>query len=176
MSKTILLTSFQPWLAHHQSNSADDLLELLLGEMSIQEVNGYQLECLRHLPVDGDIASQMAIDFIATIQPQLIICCGMAESYRHLTIESQASCEDVYLKTTVDLDKLSQGLSVTQISNDAGKFVCEALYFRVLTYVRNYRSHSHCIFVHVPILTDRHHPQIVSDFCRILSNLTLMYD
>ncbi len=176
MNKTILLTSFQPWLAHHQSNSSDDLLKLSMEAMPSQEVNGYRLEWLRHLPVDEKAASQIAIDFIATLQPQFIVCCGMAESYQHLTIESQASCEDVYLKTTVNLDDLICGLAATQIGYDAGKFVCEALYFRVLSYVKIYRSLTHCIFIHVPTLTDRNHPQLFSDFCRILTNLTLMYD
>ncbi len=174
MNKTILLTSFQPWLAHHQSNSSDDLLELAMDQIPSQEVNGYRLEWLRHLPVDGEVASQIAIDSIATIQPQLIVCCGMAESYQHLTIESQAGCEDIYLKTTVNLNDIICGLTATQIGDDAGKFVCEALYFRVLSYVRSFRTH--CIFIHVPTLTDRNHPQLISDFCRILTNLTLIYD
>jgi pyroglutamyl-peptidase len=176
MNKTILLTSFQPWLAHHQSNSSDDLLELLRVKIPRQEVNGYRLEWLRHLPVDGEIASQLAIDAIATIKPQFVVCCGMAESYQHLTIESQASCENVYLKTTVNLTDIICGLTATKIGHDAGKFVCEALYFRVLSHVNSYHTPPHCIFIHVPTLTDRNQPELIADFDRIITNLTLMYD
>jgi pyroglutamyl-peptidase len=176
MNKTILLTSFEPWLAHHQSNSSDDLLELSMETIPNHNVNGYRLEWLRYLPVDGEIASQLVIGSIETIQPQLVVCCGMAECYQHLTIESQARGEDLCWQTTVNLDRLICGLTATQIGNDAGKFVCEALYFSVLSYLNSYRSPAHGIFVHVPILTDRNRESIISDFCRILTNLTVMYD
>ncbi len=174
MNKMILLTSFQPWLDHHQSNAADDLLALVALAIPTQMVNGYQLAWLRHLPVDGIVASQQTIDRIAELQPDLVICCGMAESYSQLTIESQANCAGVCLTTTVNIDRLIYELNGTQISHDAGKFVCEALYFSVLSYLERHQPHSRCIFVHVPILTTSMQDLLISDFCRILTNLTLM--
>jgi pyroglutamyl-peptidase len=174
MNKTILLTSFQPWLDHHQSNSADDLLASVALAIPTQTVNGYQLAWLRHLPVDGVLASQQTIDRIAMLQPDFVVCCGMAESYSQLTIESQANCAGVCLTTTVNIDHLIYELNETQISHDAGKFVCEALYFSVLSYLKIHQPHRHCIFVHVPILTTSIHDLVISDFCRILTNLTLI--
>jgi pyroglutamyl-peptidase len=176
MNKTILLTSFQPWLAHQQSNSSDDLLELSIEMIPSRDVKGYRLEWVRHLPVDGKMASQIAIDSIEQMQPQFIICCGMAEIYPHLTIEAQARCEDRCWPTTVNLHDLSDGLTATRIGYDAGQFVCEALYFSVLNHLRSHRSAAHCIFLHVPIITHHNRLELISDFCRILTNLILMYD
>jgi pyroglutamyl-peptidase len=176
MNKSILLTSFQPWLAHHRSNSSDDLLERLELTIPNRELNGYRLDCLRQLPVDGLLASQRVIDRLQISRPQIAICCGMAESYQHLTIEQQATQGEMCLNTNVDLDRARSGLQSTEIGYDAGKFVCEHLYFNVLNHINTHHLAHGCIFVHVPLLKDSNSQQIFSDFCRMLTNLTLMYD
>ena len=110
------------------------------------------------------------ITTIKKIQPQGIICCGMAESRRQLTIESRASLEKNYLQTKVDLELLISQLSHTKISHDAGKFVCEALYYRVLKYLEQSELFTPCIFVHVPVLTQENKKIIVQDFDIILKH------
>lgn len=164
MSKKILLTSFDTWLPHHTSNSSDDLLE------EIAKLNlPYLLTFVRRLPVDIQRASDLVIAKIIEVQPDLIICCGMAEKRTKLTIESQATCENTILKTQVDLEKLVTELSATQISHDAGKFVCEGLYYSILNYLTSGKaSNSDCIFVHVPILNKTNLQVISSDFQLII--------
>jgi pyroglutamyl-peptidase len=160
---TIMLTSFTTWLPHQKSNSSDDLLAIL------EQENNYNFYYLRQLPVEIKTASEKAIAYFKQIQPSAIICCGMAESRDKLTIESNAQYNNICLQTTVDLPQLISCLSDTSISNDAGKFVCEGLYYQILNYLQNTNLAIPCIFVHVPVLTEQNKTIIVQDFKSILS-------
>jgi pyroglutamyl-peptidase len=71
----------------------------------------------------------------------------------------------------VDLEKLVAGLAATEISHDAGKFVCEGLYYQVLKYLRERKLNISCIFVHVPVLTPDNLPGIVADFQLIIEKM-----
>ena len=164
----ILLTSFETWLPHQKSNSSDDLL----GEVAKLDSLSYSLTLLRHLPVDIPQASERAIAKINELQPDIIICCGMAESRLQLSIESNATCGDTVLKTLVDLDKLLDGFVGTTISHDAGKFVCEGLYYSVLNHLPKTDLKSRGLFVHVPVLTRNNIAGIMADFELIMPRLT----
>jgi len=148
MAKKILLTSFTTWLPHQKSNSSDDLLH------QISQLN-YKLSSLiflRSLPVDIEIASRRVITQINQLTPEVVICCGMAERREQLSIESNATNGDIVLKTSVDIEKLVDGIDSIQISHDAGKFVCEGVYYTVLNYIFKSNLNTSCIFVHVPNL------------------------
>lgn len=164
MHNKILLTSFQTWMPHQTSNASDDLLEL------VAKQDFTSLIFLRQLPVDVSLAASRVISKIEELQPKAIICCGMAECRQVLTVESCACGEVLDYKTSVDLEKLVAGLSVTEISHDAGKFVCEGLYYEVLKYL-SCRLNMHCIFVHVPILTAANLPSIMADFQVIIKRI-----
>lgn len=165
----LLLTSFQTWLAHQTSNSSDDLVAMV----ESQGCDFASLFYLRQLPVDIEVASQKTLEAIAEIRPDGIICCGMAESRTHLTIESNAVCGDRCFYTRIDLPELIASLSHTGISNDAGKFVCEGLYYQVLNYVRSLEKTIPSIFVHVPQLDLNNQEIIRQDFYSILKYFAL---
>lgn len=120
MKKRILLTSFATWLSDQQSNSSDDLLL----EVTKLESLPHDLTFLRQLPVDVQLASSQVIEKINEMQPDCIICCGMAASRRQLSVEVGASWENSILRTGVDLEKLVMGTAEIEISHDCGKFVC----------------------------------------------------
>lgn len=160
----VLLTSFTTWLPHQKSNSSDDLLaELLQRNCSVD------LHLLRQLPVDFVLAPQQTIAHIQKLQPQVVLCCGMAESRSKLTVESQAVQGDQVLKTRFNLPKLVAELPMTEISHDAGRFVCNATYFAVLEHLRNLPYLG--LFVHVPMLTKENRGAIVADFETLLQRL-----
>ncbi|HEY9675986.1 MAG TPA: peptidase C15 [Waterburya sp.] len=163
----ILLTSFQTWLPHQSSNSSDDLLEEIAQLNSLS----HSLAFLRHLPVDIAGASDRTITKINELQPDIVICCGMAESRYQLTVESNASRGDTILRNSLDLDGLIEGLVETVISHDAGKFVCEGLYYSVLHHLHKTGMKKHSLFVHVPVLTPRNIDGIVADFQLIMERL-----
>ncbi len=167
MRPKILLTSFQPWLAHHLSNSSDDLL----AEWQTQPFSAGDRIFLRQLPVHAEQASQATLKAIATHRPDGIVCCGMAESRECLTIESQASFQGQNLCTSLDLQALTMGLRFTEISHDAGKFVCETLYFHVLQHLAQVKPHVWAVFVHVPVLTHNKRWLILQEFHQMLQTL-----
>lgn len=165
MPKNILLSSFTTWLPHQQSNSSDDLLN------EISKINQTSsLTFLRRLPVDVEKASSYLIDKINQITPDAIICCGMAECRYKLSIESNATCGDLVLKTNIELEKLVYNTKI-QISHDAGKFVCEGLYYTVLKYILDSNLNISCIFVHVPILTEENFASVLADFMLIIQKV-----
>jgi pyroglutamyl-peptidase len=165
MSNKVLLTSFTTWLPHQLSNSSDDLLN------EISRLDAFSsLTFLRLLPVDIELASSCVIAKINELQPDIVICCGMAESRILLSIESTATCGEMVLTTSVNLLKLVTN-STAIVSEDAGKFVCEGLYYSVLKYILDHNLNTHCIFIHVPILTEQNLAEIVSDFKLIVHKI-----
>jgi len=164
----LLITSFDIWQSHHRSNSSDDLLATL-GDRQLLPAKTH---LLRRLPVHFDLAPQRVIQAIEQWQPRHIICCGMAEKRRHLEIESTAKSPQEVLHTSVDLERLTANLSHTQISHDAGNFVCNHLYYSVLKHLRQRRLTSQCLFVHVPLLTDENLSPCVHDFSSLLQELS----
>ena len=165
----ILLTSFTTWLPHQESNASDDLLL----EVAKLDSLSLSLNFLRQLPVDVAQASDRVFAKINELQPDAIICCGMAESRTQLSVESCAACGTTILTTSVSLEKLLTGSTATEISHDAGKFVCEGLYYSVLNYLQERQLNSRCVFVHVPILTPENSLEVMADFLCILKNLAL---
>ena len=159
MQTKILLTSFKTWLPHQKSNSSDDLLA------EIQKLNydSISLFFLRSLSVDIQIASQQVIAEVERIQPNVVMCCGMAEKRERLAIESNAWHKNECLYSTVNLSDLNQKLNVTEISHDAGKFVCEGLYYELLKYLQVESKSIDCIFVHVPKLEGSNVNSILND-------------
>jgi pyroglutamyl-peptidase len=167
MSIKILLTSFETWHPDQSSNSSDDLLAKVSEITSLP----YSLTFLRKLPVDYELAPNLTIAQINQLQPDAIICCGMAESREKLTIESCACCDRDLLKTAVNLEQLVADLPTIEISHDAGKFVCEALYYGVLKHICEAQIATKCIFVHVPILNTENADEIVACFLLIMHGL-----
>ena len=167
MTTKFLLTSFDTWLPDQKSNSSDDLL----AKISLDKSLPASVKFLRKLPVDAELAPSLTIAQIDQLQPDIIICCGMAASREKLTVESCACCDRDLLKTTVNLEQLVTDLPTTEISHEAGKFVCEALYYAILKYLADSQLNTKCIFVHVPILTAENAAKILADFLLILTRL-----
>jgi pyroglutamyl-peptidase len=181
MQKKILLTSFDIWLSQQESNSSDDLL---LGLAKMASLS-HDLNFLHRLPVDVQLASSLVIAKINELQPDYIICCGMAASRSQLSVEVLASSTSTLpvestnspeniLQTSVDLEKLLVGTAVVEISYECGKFVCEGLYYSVLDYLHQSQLTIKCIFVHVPILNPENSLEIIADFILLINNLALL--
>ena len=158
--KKILLTSFDRWLPHQRSNASDDLL----AEFQPHCIPGVRLTFLRRLPVEVETASALVVDALRSIRPDAAICCGMAEKRSRLSVESRAEWKSQVQKTTIDLDRLTARLTHTDISHDAGKFVCEGLYFHALHYLQQHQPNCRGLFVHVPILHAGNRSIILEDF------------
>jgi pyroglutamyl-peptidase len=167
MSKTTLLTSFRTWQEHQRSNASDDLLSQMLERVEPTS----QLHLLRQLPVDFQLAPELVIAQINQLQPEWVLCCGMAESRTRLSLEARAIAGNQTLTTTVNLDALVYQLEMTEISEDAGRYVCNYLYYRVLQHLHRQDYPCQCIFVHVPILTTQNRESVLADFLVLLHRI-----
>lgn len=170
MSKTILLTSFDIWEAHHVSNSSDVLLEELINRNFLSD----EVHLLRKLPVHFQFAPEHTIAKIEQIRPDVVVCCGMAEKRKWLTVETNGKLIEDVIETDVDVNHLIADLAVTRISHDAGNFVCNYLYYSVLKHIQKNQLKSQCIFVHVPVLNELNRELFVNDFCNILQTMRSM--
>lgn len=166
MFDPILLTSFATWKAHHRTNSSDELL-LEITAMP----NRQSLRFVRQLPVNLPVAQEILIAKLQQLRPQLLICCGMAETRRLLTVETQAVVGNKALKSDLDLEKLTAGLPHTILSQDAGRFVCNSVYHAMLNYLNGDSTSCKALFVHVPLLTSENRDPIIGDFRQMLDRL-----
>jgi pyroglutamyl-peptidase len=162
----ILLTSFTTWRPHQRANSSD---QLLMNLMALPEQ--LNLYFFRQLPVNLPVARDLMIAKLHQICPDLLLCCGMAESRSSLCLETQAVLGNQTLKTQLDVEQLVQGLGCTTISQDAGRFVCNSLYHAMLNYLSGNLIHCKTLFVHVPILTADNREQILQDFRLLIARL-----
>lgn len=165
-SADILITSFVPWLAHQKSNSSDDLVAALQSQNKLPTNTVW----LRRVPVCFDLAPALVIPELQRLRPQVMICCGMAESRTRLTIEKQAKGRQT-LQTSVNVQNLLKGTSQSEVSYDAGQFVCNHLYYQVLEAIDKSKLNTATIFVHVPTLTDKNKSTMLGDFLKISSAL-----
>ena len=164
---TFLATSFQTWQPHQSSNSSDDLLDLLQQSPSTPQVT-----YLRNLPVHTDRATQAITAAIQTHQPKVVLCCGMAEKRQHLNLEKYARNGNAALSTSIPIDDLVDSMPNTRISHDAGTFVCNATYYRLLHHISSERVSMQALFVHVPRLTSRNRHHLLADFCTLLDRIS----
>ena len=134
-------------------------------------INSYNkpLHYLRKVPVDHEQAPEKVLAKFNELRPDILVCCGMAEKRKKLNLESRATLGEKTIQTGVDLKKLAKGLTMTRVSHDAGKFVCNTLYYKALIHLRK-QSHG-CVFVHVPVLTADNVEPIKSDFISVLDRL-----
>jgi len=148
------------------SNSSDDLLQVVAASYP----HLAQLRFLRRLPVHFDQASQRVIAAIEAHDPDIVLCCGMGELRHALGLESTAVKDEHVLQSPLPLAALRQGLAATEISHDAGRFVCNRLYYDVLNHLRN-TSRPLALFIHVPKLTPHNCKAIATDFMQVLDRL-----
>ena len=172
----LLVTSFQTWLPHQSENSSDALLGYAASQLALPKT----CILLRNLPVDLMAAFQGVRQAVERDRPRAVVACGMAEARSQLTVEQFARRDGVALETGLPLPKLIEGLPQTEISQDAGNFVCNGLYFDLLASVAKADNPGNevepavieaAVFVHVPILTPTNRDAIAADFQELLRRL-----
>jgi pyroglutamyl-peptidase len=170
MTGPILLTAFAPWRAHQRSNSSDDLLALVTQHPHCPS----NVVVMRGLPVHFDLAPVQVLAQAMALRPALVVCCGMAETRPLLTLEQWGRRGDRRLRTRLDLDALSRHLALTAISQDAGDYVCNHLYYDLLATLPQRLPSCQGLFIHVPKLHHHLQPWLLLDFLTVLARLGAM--
>ncbi len=169
----VLITSFRTWRVHQRSNSSHDLVADLhtSGRLPADSV------WLSQVPVSFAIAPIQVITEVARLRPRVVICCGMAENRPLLSIERQAkvprqSLPTAVLKTSAKVSALLRGTVLSEISDDAGNYVCNHLYYSVLKFIDQVNWPTVAIFIHVPLLNLANKKLILDDFVAIATQLS----
>jgi pyroglutamyl-peptidase len=167
MKGPLLITSFRPWRAHQHVNSSDQLI----GELIAQNRLPAETIWIDQVPVSFQLAPMRVICEIYRLRPRAVICCGMAENRPHLSLEQQAKGPEGSLHTSLALADLLSGTALCEISRDAGSYVCNHLYYRVLDFIDSANLEIASLFVHIPKLTRENTALIANDFVSIASQL-----
>jgi len=165
----VLITTFDVWLPHQKSNASDDLVLALEAALTLPEA----CQVLHRLPVDVDVAFGIIGEAIAQSAVDYVICCGMAESRSRLSFELQARCGEQVRRSPIPAaywHSLRTCWRCAELSEDAGQFVCNGLYFRLLDQAAQL-GHPKVLFVHVPLITDANRSDLMADFQLMLQRL-----
>lgn len=163
----MLLTTFAPWRAHQRSNAADDLVAHLQGAGGIPAGT----TVMRHIPVSFDLAPIRVLAKVVELRPAVVVCCGMAEGRSQLHLERYGRQQDHVLASGLPLESLVADTHLSGISEDAGTYVCNHLYFRLLGAIDRHRWLIQALFVHIPPLTPATQPLLAADLALMLHRL-----
>lgn len=126
---------------------------------------------LSQVPVNYQTAPIQVLGEIYRCRPRAVVCCGMAEKRVCLSLEQQAKKQKNYLQTQLDLTDLLADTRFSEVSYDAGDYVCNHLYYSVLEAIDSGKIDTSCLFVHVPMLTAHTWPLVQSDLSAVLKKL-----
>lgn len=170
----LLLTAFEPF-GGHATNASQEVAQAL----QAAHFEGARLEILI-LPVDYERAPQQLLGAIERLQPDLIILLGEAWSRDAITPERVAiNIDDFAIPdngghqpreqsifagapaayfSTLPLAAMraaleSEGVPAA-ISNSAGTFLCNHVFYRVMHHLSQTKSAAPAGFIHVPLLVE----------------------
>jgi pyroglutamyl-peptidase len=169
----VLITSFRPWRVHQRSNSSHDLVAELYASKNRLPADTVWLP---QVPVSFELAPIRVINKIGWLRPRVVICCGMAENRAVLSIERQAKRSLsqgplLSLQTSAAVGSLLSGTRLSEISEDAGSYVCNHLYYSVLKFIDQANWPTVAIFIHIPLLSAANKKLILDDFVAIAAQL-----
>lgn len=173
----ILLTAFDPFGGESRNASAEILARLEAPAPGVQLVK-------QILPTQFVLGPQVLEEAIRLHRPDLLLMLGQAGGRSAVTFERVAiNCMDARIPDnagfqpreeavvaggpaayfhTIPLADLVQHLRdrhlPAAISNTAGTFVCNALFYRARHYLESYLPGCRCDFVHIPYLEDQERP------------------
>ena len=184
----ILVTSFGAFLKNNANSSLECMNELP------KTINGSDIfKC--ELPVSYSASRMKLLTFIQEFKPNIVVSLGLAAGRKNISLETQAlnlidskypdndgnifinkiiekNCEK-YIKSSFDLEKIKNNLSrkypFISISNNAGTYVCNTVYFYSLSLQNEYKHKS--IFVHLPtfnIISKEVMVQVLQDIITLL--------
>ena len=166
----ILITGFEPF-AREPVNPATEAVERM------QAPEGVELIKMPELPTMYGI-HELVISWIRKHKPQAVLCVGQAGGRRAVTVERIAiNAEDCSLEdnagfvhqdeegipggpaaffATLPVKKIVSGIRAAgipaELSNTAGTFVCNSLFYHVLAFCQSEAPEIQVGFIHLPFL------------------------
>ena len=184
MAKSILISGFEPF-----GSDSINPTEIIVRNLP-KEINNFEIRGIV-LPVEFKLAPERLIKEIERIKPSAIIMLGQAGGRDSVSIETTARnlmngvdnsgnkmdnqpiIDDgpSELYSTLPVDKIDATLKEygfpSKLSNDAGKYVCNCLFYNVMYFVKDTVSAG---FIHVPFIPEQGHDDKPSMECEDISN------
>lgn len=185
---TVLVTGFGPFSNHVENSSW-----ITVQELAKMNIANYNL-VTKELPVSYNIVSQVVPLLWQEHKPKLTVHCGMSETRSCITIEKLARkkgyfhcdinglmpncnecCSDgnEVIYSAIDVSKVVDDVSCspvcvkTELSEDAGLYLCEFSYYTSLNINRN------TIFVHIPAINNPYNAQEMGETLAAIISSTL---
>jgi pyroglutamyl-peptidase len=172
----VLVTGFAPF-GGHAENPSSAVARALDGV----EFEGVRFLALAPLPVRYAEAAELALTTARTLQADAVVALGLAAGTAYVRVERRALnratapdpdgagrvCADedavpggaTSLATGLDTELIVSRLGAAGLacapSDDAGGYVCNDLYYRLLAAASRGEGPEHILFVHVPLDADR---------------------
>jgi pyroglutamyl-peptidase len=174
----ILVTGFEPF-GSHASNPSQEIVTALAARASAAVGRPFQLHTTV-LPTEYDRAASRITLLIAELSPDAIVCLGVAGKADGICLErialnlNDAELADnageirtaqpiipgapmAYLSTlplAAMLQELRGARFPTSISNHAGTYVCNHVFYTARHTIEQKRATTPCGFIHVPVVDD----------------------
>ena len=101
-----------------------------------------------------DSCGEQVVEAIKTLKPDTILSFGQKPKTDILYIETQAKRNEHTLQTTIDTKVFAQTLAEKNIehiiSNNAGSYLCNHVYYEGLGYINQSELETKMVFVHIP--------------------------
>ncbi|NDJ34947.1 MAG: pyroglutamyl-peptidase I [Chloroflexi bacterium] len=174
MEQTLLITAFTPF--NGRAHNASDAALSIIMDLAVEQLPQIQVIGQR-LPVLTEVAARRLLESIERFNPDMIICLGEARreaitperfavNERSFRIPDTAGSQpqgDPVVKgappqyeTRLPADDFAAALNeagfAANVSEDAGRYVCNEVFFAGLHHLRRARSKVPLGFVHVPVL------------------------
>lgn len=159
----VLMTGFKPF-----NNEKTNSSEYLVQNYTNPAINLKKII----LNVEYDKDAEKTINIIKDFKPDLVLMFGLAAERKYITMEylalniKNASIKDnagikfenlidknnLVLTTNLDIINIYNKLNNNKIkiSYNAGTFVCNDLYYKVLNYIYKNDLKTKCLFIHLP--------------------------
>ena len=170
----LLITAFEPF-GGEAVNAAEKAVSALP-----EQIGSWQM-IKRIVPTAFFAAGDAVITAIEQTQPDVVLCIGQAAGRRAVTPERLAvNCMDARIPdntgfqpeerpivpdgpaayfSTLPVKKLAEAICAAdlpgEVSNSAGLFVCNALYYHVLHFAAQCRPQLRACFLHVPAMPEQ---------------------
>ncbi|QFT90906.1 Pyrrolidone-carboxylate peptidase [Bacillus sp. THAF10] len=171
MTRKLLLTGFEPFL-----NFTINPTEEIVKELDQQVIGEYKVES-RVLPVDFTESEKLLLAYMEEVQPDAVVCLGLAAGRAHITPERIAiNCKDaggapdnngvVLQDTPINQDgpdgyfstlpiramvnHLNENHYPAKVSNTAGTYLCNNVMYAALNHYAATKAEVPAGFIHIP--------------------------
>ena len=151
-------------------NGQDNSSKILLDKMSVDNVNKL------YLRNSFETSVKQLIDKLKLKKYELVISFGQAPLEKDIIkIEILGKKDDNFYKTDFNYSKIKEDIEKTgfkvYISEDAGNFLCNNLYYNGLKYIKENNINCKMIFIHIPKIENISNIDLLANVLKVTTEI-----